>query len=72
MLGHLRMNVDDAIDALLAVASAIFPEGSQEVIDRDRNTEKLKEEIENLLEKRSISPNTKMNEQNSPPVRCKV
>jgi hypothetical protein len=40
MLGHLRMNVDDAIDALINVATAIFPEGSQDVTDPEANSKK--------------------------------
>jgi len=72
MLGRLRMNVDDAIDALIAVATAIFPEGSEEVIDPETNSRKLKDAIEDMLQIRGIAVNTKMCERNSPQTGCKV
>jgi hypothetical protein len=72
MLGRLRMNVDDAIDALINVATAIFPEGSQEVIDPETNSTKLKEAIENMLQTRGLAVNIKMYERNSPLTGCKV
>jgi hypothetical protein len=72
MLGHLRMNVNEAIDALITVATAIFPEGSQEVPDPEPNSKKLKNAIEDMLETRGLPVNTKMYERDSPPTRCKV
>ena len=72
MLGHLRMNVDDAIDALIAVATAIFPEGSQDATDPETNSRKLKEVIEDMLQTRGVPLAAKMYERNSPQTRCKV
>ena len=72
MLGCLRMNVDDAIDALINAAAAIFPEGSQEVIDPETNSRKLKEAIEDILQTRGVAVNTKMYERNSLQTGCKV
>jgi hypothetical protein len=72
MLGRLRMNVNDAIDALIAVATAMFPEGSQEVPDPEINSNKLKDVIEDMLQTRGLPVNAKMYEQSNPETRCKV
>jgi hypothetical protein len=72
VLGRLRMNVDDAVDALLNVAAAIFPEGSQEVANPEANSEALKETIEDMLQTRGLAVNTKMYERNNPRTGCKV
>jgi hypothetical protein len=66
------MNVNEAIDALLNVASAIFPEDSQETPDLEVNASNLKEAIEGVLQRRKVSLKTKMNDPNSPPTSCKV
>ena len=72
MLGRLRMGVDDAIDALITVTTAIFPEGSQEAPDPETNSKKLKEAIEDMLQARGLAVNTKMYERSSPQTGCKV
>ena len=72
MLGHLRMTVEEAVEALLVIASTVFPEGSQAIVDRERNTKNLRGAMDNLLEERGISLGTKMNVQNPPSGRCKV
>jgi hypothetical protein len=72
MLGRLRMNVDDAIDALTAVATAIFPEGSQEVTDPETNSRKLKKAIEDILQTRGLAVSATMYERGSPQAGCKV
>ena len=72
MLGYLRMKVDEAMEALLAIASTVFPEGPQAVINREENSRNLREAITNLLEEQHLSPDMKMNERNRPSERCKV
>jgi hypothetical protein len=72
MLGRLRMNVDDAIDALITITTAIFPEGSQEVPDPETNSKKLKEAIEDMLQTRGLAVDTKMYERDSPQTGSKV
>jgi hypothetical protein len=72
MLGYLRMNVDEAIDALITVATAIFPEGSQGIGDPEANSRNLKDAIEDMLQARNIPVNTKMYERCQPQPRCKV
>jgi hypothetical protein len=72
MLGHLRMNVDDAINVLITVATTVFPEGSQKTQDSEINSRKLKEAIEDVLQTRGLPVNAKMCERNSPQTACKV
>jgi len=72
MLGHLRMNVDEAIDALINVATAVFAEESQDVVDSNSNSKNLKNAIEELLQAREIPVNFKMYEGDRPQARCKV
>jgi hypothetical protein len=66
------MNLNEAIDTLLEVASAVFPEAPQQTIDRDYNTKKLKKAVGGILEGRNIPLNTKMNDLQRPPINCKV
>jgi hypothetical protein len=72
LIGHLRMNLNDAIDTLLEVASAVFPEVPQQTIDHDSNTKELRKAVEGILEARNIPLNTKMNDPQRPPTTCKV
>jgi hypothetical protein len=66
------MNVDEAVDALLNVALAVFPDESSPNPDREANTRKLRESVENILQTRNIPPNRKMQEKGEDPVGCKV
>jgi hypothetical protein len=72
MLGHLRMNVEEATDALVTIADHVFPEGSGSHLNRDLNTIKLKEAVEEMLQGKGISLDTKMNDVRRPAGRCKV
>lgn len=72
MLGHLRMNVNEAIDSLLDITSAIFLEGSQDHLDTEKNAKSLKNAVEDMLQTRNIIPATKMNEDTRPPNGCRV
>jgi hypothetical protein len=72
LIGHLRMNLNDAVDTLLEVASAVFPEVPQRTVDRDTNTNKLRKAVEDVLEARNIPLDTKMNDPQGPPSKCKV
>jgi hypothetical protein len=66
------MNVNESIDALLDVASSIFPQDLQQPPDLEINTRNLKEAIESMLHRREIPLDTKMDDPNRPPTRCKV
>jgi hypothetical protein len=72
MLGHFRMNINEAIEALLNVALAVFPEGSQQTANSEANSNKLRVAIEDMLQTRQIPLDTKMNDPSRPQMRCKV
>jgi hypothetical protein len=72
LIGHLRMNLNEAVDTVLEVASAVFLEEPQQTIDRDSNSKELKKAVEGILEARNIPLNTKMNDPQRPPAKCKV
>lgn len=66
------MNVDQTIDALLTIASAIFPEESTESQDLATNTQNLRVSIEDLLQSLDIPLDTKMYDARRPAGTCKV
>jgi hypothetical protein len=66
------MNGNEAIDTLLEVASAIFPEDSQQTTNLELNTKNLREAIEGVLQRREVPLETKINDPNRQPTRCKV
>jgi hypothetical protein len=71
LLGHLCMNVDEAVEALLDVALAIFP-GDPTDLDPDGRTRQLTESVESILQARGVPLDRKMQEKGEAPVRCKV
>ena len=72
MLGLLRMNVDQAIDEVVAIASALIRKGSQDIINREENSYRLKQVVEGMIEAGGISVDTRMYEPNRPQRKCKV
>jgi hypothetical protein len=71
-LGLLKMNINQAIDAVVAVASVVFPQGSQEAINQIENSENLKAVVEGMLRAGYIHLDAKMYEPTRPPSTCKV
>ena len=72
LLAHLRMNVDEAIDALLNVALAIFPNNPDPVLDPEMRIRRLGESVEAILQTRGIPPDRKMQDTSEDSIRCKV
>jgi hypothetical protein len=72
MLGLLRMTMNQAIDAVVAITSTVFPDGSREAADRSENSQNFRAILESILKARHISVDTKMFEQSHPPSTCKV
>jgi hypothetical protein len=66
------MNVTQAMDALEAVASAVFLEDPGETTDREGNSKRLKEAIEDMLQANKLHLGTKMNEPDRSSAKCKV
>jgi len=71
-LGYLQMTVDQARNALLIVTSTVFPLDPEAEASPEKNTVKLKESIEHMLEASDIPINTKMCDKGLPPPKCKV
>jgi hypothetical protein len=72
LLGHLRMNVDEAIEALLNVALAVFPDSPDSEPDQETHTRQLSESVKNILQTRGIPPDRKMQDTSEESVGCKV
>src|ERR1700677_2184877 len=52
LLGHLWMNVDEAIDAFRDIALAIFPDSSHTNIDAETRSRNLSESVKSILQTR--------------------
>jgi hypothetical protein len=66
------MNVDEAIDALLNVALAIFPDNPDFNFDQETRTRKLSESVESILQTRGIPLDRKMQDTSEDSIGCKV
>jgi hypothetical protein len=71
-LGHLRMNVDEAIEALQYVALAVFPDNSMPEPDPETRTIRLGESVKGILQARGIPPDRKMQDTDEDFIGCKV
>jgi hypothetical protein len=71
LLGHFRMNVDEAIEALLDVASATFP-GDHLNSNAETRTMQLRESVESIIQTRGVPLQRKMQEKGEEPIGCKV
>jgi hypothetical protein len=72
LLGHLRMNVDEAIDTLLQVALAIFPDNQHSQVDQETRSRLLSESVKGILQARGIPPDRKMQDISEASLGCKV
>lgn len=72
MLGHLKMTIDQAIDALLNMASVVFPDGSDGGSNPESNMKILREFLEDMLETHNIQADTKMYNKSMSRGGCKV
>jgi hypothetical protein len=71
LLGHLRMNVDEAIEVLLDVAVDTFPDNSPN-LDNEIRTRQLGESVKSILQTRGMAPDMKMQDISEKSARCKV
>jgi hypothetical protein len=71
-LGHLRMNVDEAIEALQDVALAVFSDNNQPNLDPETRMTQLGESVTSMLQARGIPPDRKMQDKGEEFVGCKV
>jgi hypothetical protein len=66
------MNVDEAIETLLDVSLAIFPDEARHNSDIEANTRQLRDSVENILQTRGIPLDRKMQEKGEGPLGCKT
>lgn len=72
MLGHLRMNIATATDALMEIANAIHPNAAAGNSTPQQNTHRLRNAIESMLDHLAIPRDVTMVDARLPPGRCKV
>jgi hypothetical protein len=72
MLGHLRMDAEQAIEALQDVATAVFPPERPEKHDPRQNLNNLKAAIEKMLKDQNLPADLKMVDERKEPPKCKV
>jgi uncharacterized membrane protein len=72
LLGHLRMNVEGAIDALQEVALALFSDRLHPSSDQDTRTKQLSASVKSILQTRGLPPDQKMQDTSEKSVGCKV
>ena len=66
------MNVDEAIENVINVATAVFPHKIIGEVDLEGNLVKLKEAVEQVLEKRKLPRDLRLDDDQFPFTRCKV
>jgi hypothetical protein len=72
LLGYFRMNVDEAIEALLDVALVIFPANPRSHCDLETRTKWLSNSVENILQTRGIPLDQRMQVTKEGSIGCKV
>jgi hypothetical protein len=72
LLGHLRMNVNEAIEALLNVALATFPGKLDPNSELENRTKWFSESVKSILQARGMAPDRKMQETSAQFRGCKV
>jgi hypothetical protein len=72
MLGLLRMSVSQAIEELVTIASSVFRNATQQVVDQSENSHRLRQVIEGLIIAEGLPLDAKMYEPNRSISRCRV
>jgi hypothetical protein len=66
------MHIDEAIDELVTIGNAVFPNGVDEIVSPQSNTSKLRNAIENLLRRKDLPIDMRLNDRSGSDSRCKV
>ena len=72
LLGPLRMPVSQAIEELATLGTLLFPEGQEVKPSLEENSMKLKEAIEEMLERHNYPINIKLNDSRFSSSQCKT
>ncbi|KIM21446.1 hypothetical protein M408DRAFT_333464 [Serendipita vermifera MAFF 305830] len=72
LLGHLRLDMDKAIEALLNIATTIPSTSSEDQITLEENTKSLFKVVSEVMEDCGIALDVKMHDKRVSPPKCKV
>ena len=71
-VGRLRMTPEEAIKELSMIAHAVFPKESTELTTPTTNMSNLRRAIEDMLERRGLPIDIKLNDKQLASAKCKV
>ena len=66
------MPVSDAIDELIALGITLFPNGQEGILSLEENSKKLKEAIEEMLERHNYPIDIKLKDSRFSSSQCKT
>ena len=72
LLGPLRMPVSQAIEELVTLGTLLFPHGQEVVPSLEENSKRLKEAVEDLLERHNYPIDIKLNDSRFSGSQCKT
>ncbi|KIM20749.1 hypothetical protein M408DRAFT_123984 [Serendipita vermifera MAFF 305830] len=72
LLGCLRLSIEDAMEELAAIGTAIFTQRVEDIVTPDSNLAKLREAVEDLLKRHKYPIDIKLKDQRFRNGRCKV
>ena len=71
-VGHLRMTPEEAIEELSMIAQAVFSNEPTELTTPTTNMSNLRRAVEDMLERRGIPIDVKLNDKQLASAKCKV
>ena len=71
-VGRLRMTPEEAIQELAMIAHAVFPNKPTELTTPTTNMENLRCAVENMLERRGVPIDIRLNDRQLASAKCKV
>jgi len=72
MLGLLRMSVSQTMEELVTIASSVFRSGSQNAVDKEERSYRLKQVIEGMVVAEGLPLDSKMYDPSRPISTCRV
>jgi hypothetical protein len=71
-VGRLRMTPEEAIEEIAMIAHAVFPNEPTELATPTTNMSNLRRAVEDMLERRGLPTNIKLNDKQLASAKCKV
>ena len=72
LLGPLRMPVSQAIEELIILGTALFPDGQEVMPSLEENSKRLKEAVEDMLERHNYPIDIKLKDGRFSSSQCKT